>query len=195
MSPLVYVLSENELPDPIPVADRFFVKIGFTTSGDAQSRVKGCQTGNPRRLTVVREFEGSEIDEKTLHKLFSKYREIGEWFLLPGFLVSAIQDVDSKSADDLIDHLNAVGCQSPGQDIGAQDEALKHIHALEVLTLARDQHKTAEMLFHCLDELGDVGEITPLTILDAMATAGIKFSGGIGQPNPAYLMAIGMGAE
>ena len=56
------------------------IKIGYTDSESAQGRLKGIQTGNPFRLTVVHEMEGDLSDERDLHSILDTYRLTGEWF-------------------------------------------------------------------------------------------------------------------
>lgn len=70
---VVYVIAEEDSDE--------FVKIGFSTIG-GESRLV-MQTGNPRKLYVVAEFEVAGMsDEKDLHGLFAEERVRGEWFRL-----------------------------------------------------------------------------------------------------------------
>lgn len=57
-------------------------KIGITSN--VQSRIKGIQTGNPDKVTLVCSVEHPEPRklEAELHRIFSPYRLEGEWFQL-----------------------------------------------------------------------------------------------------------------
>ena len=60
-------------------------KIGI--SADVNKRVKGLQTGSPHLVTCVAYYTTAQpaiTVEKKLHKLFDKYRMIGEWFDFEG---------------------------------------------------------------------------------------------------------------
>lgn len=54
------------------------VKIG--KARDPISRLRGLQTGNPRRLTIERLIYGDEVVERLLHAYFRPHRLYGEWF-------------------------------------------------------------------------------------------------------------------
>lgn len=65
-----------------------FYKIGHTT-GDAEHRLSGLQTGNPFRVELVGTIPGTVSQERNLHQRFAHKRERGEWFRLTP------KDVDS----------------------------------------------------------------------------------------------------
>jgi len=55
------------------------VKIGYT-SGPAEKRLRGLQTGNPYKLRILKVFDGDERHESELHRRFAGHRIRGEWF-------------------------------------------------------------------------------------------------------------------
>ena len=59
----------------------YAVKIGVTDR-DVENRLAELQTGNPRKLRIVRVLEGDEAEERRLHELFAEERLLGEWFRL-----------------------------------------------------------------------------------------------------------------
>jgi hypothetical protein len=189
-SGLVYALSEGELPDPVPVDQDFFIKIGFTTGKSADSRSKQCQTGNPRQLEIVDQLAGSSFHEMRIHKLLKRYQRVGEWFLLPGALVSQLKSHSFDSAHDLVEHLEALGLRNDHTNGSIESEADKHMAAMEVFQCAQDQHDLADRLVSHMEELGDIGEVDGWFVLDAMCGAGIKLADGSGQTNSAFVMQI-----
>jgi hypothetical protein len=55
------------------------IKIGH--SNDTMARLASLQTGNPRKLTLLREIEGKGEDlERELHERYKANRLNGEWF-------------------------------------------------------------------------------------------------------------------
>lgn len=65
------------------------VKIGRAI--DPLKRLKDFQAGSPVRLRIIAAIPDGGDDEKQIHKLLSKYRRHGEWFLADGavsFLLS-----------------------------------------------------------------------------------------------------------
>lgn len=57
------------------------VKVGWTSSRSAESRLQQLQCGNPNKLRIVRLIENaSQGDERALHKRFSSLRVLNEWF-------------------------------------------------------------------------------------------------------------------
>lgn len=57
-----------------------WAKIG-RSKGTPAARLRGCQTGNPRRLTLAAVWA---IDcEEALHAHYAPLRGVGEWFALP----------------------------------------------------------------------------------------------------------------
>lgn len=65
------------------------IKIGYT-NGDAESRLRGLQTGNPEKLNLIMTMPGSINMEKKLHADFEKDRLNGEWFQASGKLIEFI---------------------------------------------------------------------------------------------------------
>lgn len=63
------------------------IKIGF--SRDVRRRLAALQTGHSERLNVLRVYEGSQDDERSLHQRFAAYRENGEWFAPAPEILSA----------------------------------------------------------------------------------------------------------
>ena len=57
-------------------------KIGFSQTS-VQARLKTLQTGNPKLLTIVAMFHGSQQDEQALHRVHKEHRQKGEWFAFP----------------------------------------------------------------------------------------------------------------
>jgi len=60
------------------------VKIGYATN--VESRVKALQTACPQTLHLLAFIEGTEYEERALHRQFRAYREDGEWFRVEGKL-------------------------------------------------------------------------------------------------------------
>jgi hypothetical protein len=76
------------------------VKIGYTSSSDAQSRLASIQTGSPVKLIVRATLPGNVIDEAEWHRRFAEHRLSGEWFRATNGLADAIgqQIVDRREA-------------------------------------------------------------------------------------------------
>jgi hypothetical protein len=55
------------------------IKIGFCLK-KPEKRLVALQTGNSNPLRLVGHVLGSEMHEKGLHRLFSRFRIHGEWF-------------------------------------------------------------------------------------------------------------------
>lgn len=67
------------------ITDGEFIKIGI--SNNIQKRINSIQTGNPKRLELLRSiectFESHAINlEKLLHRALSEHRVKGEWFAI-----------------------------------------------------------------------------------------------------------------
>lgn len=64
------------------ISDGDYVKIGV--SKDSKDRLNKLQTGSSKKLELVFEIvcENPYEVEANLHRQFSKYRHIGEWFVL-----------------------------------------------------------------------------------------------------------------
>jgi hypothetical protein len=54
------------------------IKIGY--SEDPLARLSQCQTGNPRKLILLKTLKGGRVLEKKLHKKYAQYNICGEWF-------------------------------------------------------------------------------------------------------------------
>jgi hypothetical protein len=66
------------------------VKIGYT-GGDAKSRIRALQTGNPASLQLLAfKKDWDKPKEAELHSMFAKFRQSGEWFSLADELKSFI---------------------------------------------------------------------------------------------------------
>jgi hypothetical protein len=55
------------------------VKIGFTDKS-VKSRLESLQTGNPYKLVVLFEFNGTYALERAIHRRLACHRANGEWF-------------------------------------------------------------------------------------------------------------------
>ena len=55
------------------------VKIGYT-GGESEIRLSQLQTGNPKKLKVLKIIEGTVEDETKLKRRFAIYNIRGEWF-------------------------------------------------------------------------------------------------------------------
>lgn len=97
-----YIFSEGELATPIDLDASFYVKIGITTR-TPESRLGGCQTGNPRPLRLLRSYEGDY--ELALHNKLGEFRQMGEWFLLPGKILRPFTYKGIATGDDLLREL------------------------------------------------------------------------------------------
>lgn len=65
------------------------VKIGFST--DVAKRLNNIRVGCPTGGKLVAAIPGTEDTETYFHKLFSKYRERGEWFRIEGLLADMLK--------------------------------------------------------------------------------------------------------
>lgn len=61
------------------VTDGKYFKIGYT-DGAVEARIDALQTGNPNRLILVHQMDGSRALEKELHGVYAAKRLSGEWF-------------------------------------------------------------------------------------------------------------------
>lgn len=59
--------------------DTGHIKIGFT-DGDPAIRLADLQVGSSSKLVLLATIEGSQVDEKSLHRQLVKFRVRGEWF-------------------------------------------------------------------------------------------------------------------
>jgi hypothetical protein len=81
------------------------VKIGHATNPHA--RMRGMQTGNPRRFVLLGSMRGGREDEQQLHRRFASSRTSGEWFEATAELLTFIEGVcaaqeqpDDSEAED-----------------------------------------------------------------------------------------------
>lgn len=83
------------------------IKIGW--SENVTSRIASLQTGNSKKLHLLFVLEGNASDERRLHRWFSEYRTIGEWFLCVGEVKDFV--------DAVLDRLRPapIGCAMRGQ--------------------------------------------------------------------------------
>ena len=72
----------------IQEGDAGAIKIG---RGDAPSRIKALQTGNPRELTLLATIENAGFQEAFWHRLFNEWRIRGEWFSPAPCLLECIE--------------------------------------------------------------------------------------------------------
>lgn len=69
---VIYLIEEEETKH---------IKIGFTSSSNAEKRLAALQTGNSNKLSIVGQFQcASSFAERSLHELFRDKRLQGEWF-------------------------------------------------------------------------------------------------------------------
>jgi len=87
---VIYFIQENDTGN---------IKIGYTASKCADSRLKALQTGNPERLTVLATFQGDERAERWMHAEFSQFRVAGEWFRPAAPLIKFIIDTVREVAE------------------------------------------------------------------------------------------------
>ena len=82
------------------ISDGTLAKIGKTTT-DPQRRLGALQTGNPRKLELLHQFECGNPDrlERYLHNLFASKRERGEWFRLNQYDKTLLANLDPKAFD------------------------------------------------------------------------------------------------
>lgn len=66
------------------------VKIGFSIH--PEKRLANMLTSSPCALEILATFDGGPVEEKRLHKMFSKDRIRGEWFTATEKLFSLIDD-------------------------------------------------------------------------------------------------------
>jgi len=76
MTNCLYVMNEH---------GTHFYKVGITTP-EVEKRLSNLQTGNPRRLVIVRKYDGLGVRhiEAQVHDMLARYRvrDDGEWFEL-----------------------------------------------------------------------------------------------------------------
>ncbi|MFC5584486.1 GIY-YIG nuclease family protein [Nitratireductor kimnyeongensis] len=65
-------------------------KVGFRGSAP---RIENLQTGNPDKLTLVREINGGRDVEAAIHRELSDYRIRGEWFRETQLLDTILWDI------------------------------------------------------------------------------------------------------
>lgn len=59
-----------------------YTKIGYT-NGELSTRIASIQTGCPFKLELLFTIDGDVDKERMLHRQFSLYRGVGEWFDIP----------------------------------------------------------------------------------------------------------------
>src|SRR6266567_1727068 len=68
-------------------------KIGWTTDGEISRRLSSLQTASAAKLSLVGSFSASSRQtEETLHRLFTPFRQRGEWFKLSREQVNQLVD-------------------------------------------------------------------------------------------------------
>ena len=78
------------------------IKIGYTSKSDPIQRLRGIQTGNPKKLQIVGILRGNR--EAQLHAKFDDIRLEGEWFKPEQALVDFIEKHCSKELSSLLSH-------------------------------------------------------------------------------------------
>lgn len=120
-----------------------FYKIGHTT-GDAEHRLSGLQTGNPFRIELVGTVPGTLSQERNLHYRFAHKRERGEWFKL------SQEDVDSILASSPATPPPVVKRESLRETIGEwsrqASETDKRLNRLEAILITSPPEVVAEFM-------------------------------------------------
>jgi len=57
------------------------IKIGHMKNGRKRMRLYELQVGCPYRLSLIKQIGGGYEKELKIHKMFKKFRVLGEWFL------------------------------------------------------------------------------------------------------------------
>ena len=83
------------------ISDGEWIKIG--RGGSAANRLRSCQTGNPRPLTLIAEIENIGWQEDFWHCCWNRQRGNGEWFKSTPALIAAI--AAAVDGDDWTDHV------------------------------------------------------------------------------------------
>jgi len=122
--------------DPKTGQDTSFVKIGIVRDNDARGtdhRVKEHQTGNPRRLHVVKVISTPVVEriETILHGMYAPHRLSGEWFSF---------DAEKRNAAIASASLLAKQAKRAADAIN-QAEALKKSVSKQQSILPLTQHK------------------------------------------------------
>jgi hypothetical protein len=102
------------------------IKIGY--SEDPEERLKQFQTGNPRDLEVMCEFECPRSTESHFHKIFKPFHIRGEWY---DRRVERFFLVNTRCVDDLYDNYAAFEEYMNGNDPSYSVTVLERI--IEVL--------------------------------------------------------------
>lgn len=117
------------------IQDGSYVKIGKTL-GDGTDRLKACQTGNPRKLSIAATFDVSSLPHKlgdvelSIHDELDHCRCEGEWFHLP---VSEAKKVVMDRINQLRSGENCFelkGKLTPGRIacVPVRKDLLKHVY-------------------------------------------------------------------
>lgn len=90
-----------------------YCKVGLVKEsrrGDADTRADEHQTGNPRKLTVVRQVHAPAISdlEASVHDRFATLRILGEWFDLPDPALERVATEAQRLADEQNQHLDVL---------------------------------------------------------------------------------------
>ena len=62
------------------ITDGTYTKVGYTKRGNLENRIRSLQTGNARKLSLIKTIEGSVEKEGALHRALKKFHVNGEWF-------------------------------------------------------------------------------------------------------------------
>jgi len=57
------------------------IKIGYMKNGRKRMRLYELQVGCPYKLTLIKQIGGGYEKEAEIHKMFKRFRILGEWFL------------------------------------------------------------------------------------------------------------------
>lgn len=83
-------------------------KVGYTSSG---VRIHNLQTGNPAKLTLMRQIPATKAAERGVHAALSDFIIRGEWFTDSGLANCLV--------DDLLNEFH--GCQQDGRVLEESD--------------------------------------------------------------------------
>jgi hypothetical protein len=72
-----------------------FVKIGYTNSDSAATRLANLQTACPFEYRMIAEIPGGKELERCLHDLFAEFRRSGEWFEICGAVKAFIERIEA----------------------------------------------------------------------------------------------------
>lgn len=117
------------------VSDGEFIKIGIAK--DVRARMHNLQTGNPKRLKLLKTIEcnsnlDARIQEETFHRKYRKYSACGEWF---------------RMNDELCNYVGVINEARVGADLAQtikQSEehlAMLNEQTIEMHNILKEEHR------------------------------------------------------